>query len=62
MPVAPDQTTQALSPRVREERLTHVPAANLEAVTESFKIDGAVQVRRTLESDGSWTVSAIFVD
>ena len=46
----------------REERLTHVPSARVGTIVQSFKRDGALQVRRTLEDDKRhWTVTATFV-
>lgn len=46
----------------KRERLTHIPANKVEEIVQSFTSEGAREIKKIQEPDGSWTVEAVFYE
>ena len=49
-----------MSPDRRIETIRDVPADAVDSVVHDFKDSGATEVKKTSQSDGKWTIEAVF--
>ena len=44
----------------RVERLTGIPAEEVDELIKGFEIDGAIKILKESDPDGTWTLTAYF--
>ncbi len=44
----------------KRERLTGIPGAQVDEVIASYTAEGAIEVNKKKEPDGTWTIEVIF--
>lgn len=45
---------------VRIEELTDIPASELESLEESYRLDGAIDIKKVQQDDDLWTLIVTF--